>query len=112
MTEWWAVVLVVAAGMVGSLGPIFFKKASALLFRHFYKNVDLIFGFFMYGLSTVLFIPALKGGDLSVLYPIVSLVYIWIAFLSVRFLKEKMNVYKWFGIILIVLGITAIGLGS
>ena len=66
----------------------------------------------MYGISTILFIPALKGGELSVLYPFVALAYIWVSLLSVKFLGEKMNKVKWLGIALIILGVSFIGLGS
>jgi len=62
--------------------------------------------------NTVLFIPALRGGELSVLYPLVALVYVWVSLLSVRFLGEKMNPMKWLGIALILLGVTLIGLGA
>ena len=66
----------------------------------------------LFVIGTMLFIPALRGGDLSILYPFVSLSYIWVALLSVRFLGEKMNKYKWIGIALIILGVSFIGIGS
>ena len=66
----------------------------------------------MYALGTVLFIPALKGGDLSILYPFVALTYIWVSLLSVKFLGEKMNFMKWMGISLIIVGVSFIGIGS
>ena len=69
-------------------------------------------GVALYGVGTVLFIPALRGGDLSVLYPFVSLNYIWVSLLSVRFLGEKMNRLKWLGVALIILGVSFIGIGS
>jgi uncharacterized membrane protein len=37
--------------------------------------------------------------------------YIWISILSVKYLKEKMNAFKWAGIGLIVVGAFLIGLG-
>ena len=112
MTELWAMGLVVLASMFGSLGPIFFKKGSKMPITQFYKNIDLLLGVFMYGISTIIFIPALKGGELSVLYPLVALVYIWTSLLSVKYLHEKMNVYKWSGILIIMIGVGLIGLGS
>ena len=75
------------------------------------KNYNLFAGVALYGAGTVLFIPALKGGDLSVLYPFVALVYIWVSLLSVKFLGEKMNKFKWAGVALIIIGVTFIGLG-
>jgi len=113
--ELWAIGLVIAATLVGSFGPILLKKASAKKLSEFsslIKNYHLFGGVFLYGLGTLLFIPALKGGDLSVLYPFVALSYIWVSLLSVRFLGEKMNLIKWGGITLIILGVSFIGIGS
>ena len=112
-TELWAVSLVVLAGLIGSFGPIFLKKASKnFSFKTSYKNTDLFLGVLFYGIGTILFIPSLKGGDLSILYPLISLVYIWVSILSVKFLNEKITKYKWIGIALIIIGITFLGLGS
>ena len=104
--------LVVLATMIGSVGSLYLKKASNN-FRFSFNgifNFELIFGIFMYFLATLIFITALRKGDLNVLYPITSLSYIWVAFLSVRFLKEKMNRFKWCGIFLIVFGVIIITL--
>jgi len=60
----------------------------------------------------MIFIPALRGGDLSVLYPFVSLSYIWVMLLSIKMLGEKMTKLKWLGILLIISGVSLIGLGS
>ena len=114
-TQLWAIGLVVLGTLVGAFGPILLKKASAKKLssiKSLMANYYLFGGVALYGVSTILFIPALKGGELSVLYPFVALVYIWVSLLSVKFLGEKMNKYKWAGIALIILGVSFIGLGS
>jgi uncharacterized membrane protein len=114
-TELWAIGLVILATILGSFGPIMLKKsARALKFsvKSVIKNKYLIGGLLFYGLGTVAFIPALRGGELSVLYPFVALVYIWVSLLSIKFLKEKMNLCKWVGVLLIIIGVTFIGIGS
>ena len=114
-TQLWAIGLVILATLVGAFGPIFLKKASSnklSSIKSLLANYNLFIGVFLYGLSTILFIPALKGGDLSVLYPFVALVYIWVSLLSVKFLGEKMNKYKWIGIALIIVGVSFIGIGA
>lgn len=114
-TQLWAIGLVILATIVGAFGPILLKKATSHLelnIRSIITNRNLIGGVALYAISTIIFIPALKGGELSVLYPFVATVYIWVTLLSVKFLKEKMNKYKWIGIILIILGVIFIGLGS
>jgi uncharacterized membrane protein len=114
-TELWAIGLVVFACLIGSFGPIFLKKASnkiSLSLKSIIYNRYLIAGLIFYGLSTLLFIPALKGGELSVLYPFVATVYIWVSLLSIKMLNEKMSKFKWLGILLIIIGVSFIGLGS
>ena len=114
-TQLWAIGLVFIVGIVGDLGPIYLKKGSEKInfskFSTIYKNRPLIIGILIYGLSMIIFIPALKGGDLSVLYPFVGLVYVWVSIYSIFMLKEKMNLLKWLGIATIMLGVSFIGLG-
>ncbi|MDP6547623.1 MAG: EamA family transporter [Candidatus Woesearchaeota archaeon] len=113
--ELWAIGLVVLATLIGAFGPILLKKASAKKLSKIsslIRNYHLFGGIFLYALGTVLFIPALKGGDLSILYPFVALAYVWVSLLSVKFLGEKMNSMKWIGILLIILGVSFIGFGS
>ena len=111
----WSVGLVILATLVGAFGPVMLKKASGKKlssFKSLLSNYHLFIGVALYGLGTILFIPALKGGDLSILYPFVALSYVWVSFLSVKFLGEKMNKFKWVGIALIIIGVSFIGLGS
>lgn len=114
-TELWAMGLVLLASLLGSFGPIMLKKASGKLsfkIKDLISNHYLIFGILFYGIGTVLFIPALKGGELSVLYPLVATVYIWVSLWSILFLKERMNKQKWIGVLLIIVGVVFIGLGA
>ena len=114
-TQLWAIGLVVLATLIGAFGPILLKKASAKKLssiKELARNYYLFGGVALYGIGTVLFIPALKGGDLSVLYPFLALMYIWVSLLSVKFLGEEMNKLKWFGIASIIIGVSLIGLGS
>jgi uncharacterized membrane protein len=111
-TELWAVGLVIFASLIGAMGPILLKKGSANFSLNpikLLKNYTLIGGLVLYGLATILFVPALKGGNLSVLYPLVSLSYVWTCLLSIKMLGEKMSTLKWLGIILIIVGVGFIG---
>ncbi len=114
-TQLWAMGLVLLACFLGSFGPIMLKKASGRLsfkMKDIIKNYYLIFGILFYGIGTVLFIPALKGGELSVLYPLVATTYIWVSLWSILFLKERMNKQKWIGVLLVIVGVIFIGLGA
>ena len=111
-TQLWAIGTVAAATLFGALGAIYLKKTSGKLnLRELMKNKNLIIGVLLYGIGTLLFIPSLRGGDLSVIYPIVALTYIWGALLPKKMLGEEMNGMKWTGIVLILLGVSFIGGG-
>ena len=114
-TQLWAVLLVLFATFIGSFSPILIKIGSSKSFSKIsdiIKNYYLWWGIFIFGVSTILFIPALKGGDLTVLYPLVALNYIFVSILSKRILKEEMNKFKWIGVLMIIVGVISIGLGS
>jgi multidrug transporter EmrE-like cation transporter len=114
-TELWAVGLVIFATVIGAFGALFFKLGADRLHRQIrtvMNNWRLFVGVFLYGLSAIFFLIGLKGGELSVLYPVVSLGYVWICLFSIKFLNEKMNLWKWAGIVLILFGVSLIGLGA
>jgi len=114
-TEIWAVVLVLFATIIGAFGSLYFKMGSGKLtldIKKLLKNYQIILGFLLYCISAVFFIIGLRGGELSVLYPLVAIGYIWVCLLSIKFLKEKMNIWKWLGIIFIIVGVSLIGIGS
>lgn len=109
------IILVIFATVLGAFGALLFKIGSrdfSLNLKRLLCSWHLILGCFLYLVSTVPFVLALKFGDLSVLYPFVATSYIWVTFLSLHYLKEKMNNFKWIGIAAIIIGVTLIGLGS
>ena len=78
----------------------------------FFWNTPLLGGLLIYGISALLFILALRGGEVSVLIPVLATNFIWIALLGAFVLGEPMNVMKWFGIIGIVTGVGLVGFGG
>ncbi|HIH42573.1 TPA: EamA family transporter [Candidatus Woesearchaeota archaeon] len=110
-----SIILVLLGCVIGSYGAVMLKRVSAHIrqcIMHPIKYPQLAISLFFYGIGTVLFIIALKNGKLSLLYPLVATTYIWIAFLSIKMLNEKMNFYKWLGIAIIIVGVSFIGFGS
>jgi multidrug transporter EmrE-like cation transporter len=78
-------------------------------------NLHLIGGYALYALMTVVFIFALRDEELSILYPIIALTYVWVAALSVWLFGESMNllelrgILKLLGILIIVAGVGVLG---
>jgi drug/metabolite transporter (DMT)-like permease len=76
------------------------------------SNVPLVFGFAFHACNALLLIFALRGGELSILWPIYALSYVWVALLSSYFFGEHVNVWKVGGIALIILGVALLGRAS
>src|SRR5258708_1125694 len=66
-------------------------------------------GYSLYGVSAVLLVLALRDAELSLLYPVIALTYVWVCLLSVFVLHETMNAFKIAGIAVIVLGVAILG---
>lgn len=77
-----------------------------------FTNAQLFTGYALYGLFTVALIFALRHGELSLLYPVISASYVWVSIISVLVLKEHMNAPKMAGVVLIVLGVGFLGRGN
>ena len=74
-------------------------------------SVPLLAGYCLYGLNTVLMVFALRDGELSILYPIIALTYVWVTILSVIFFHESMNFFKLAGVAVVVAGVAVMGRG-
>ena len=72
-------------------------------------NLSLMAGYVLYGMNTLLLIVALRDGELSMLYPIIALTYVWVTILSYTLLREPPNAFKNIGIAAIVLGVAVLG---
>ena len=75
-------------------------------------NAPLVIGYSLYGISTVLLVLALRDGELSILYPVISLTYVWVTLLSLVWFKESANLYKLLGIAVVVVGVAVLGKGE
>lgn len=74
-------------------------------------NVKLFLGYCLYGVMTFLMAAALKGRELSRLYPIIALTYVWVMILSLFLLPgEHMNFFRSMGIAFIVGGVSVLGM--
>ncbi|MBW2990851.1 EamA family transporter [Candidatus Woesearchaeota archaeon] len=103
-----AIFLVFIGTIIAAFASLYLKKGA----KHFNFNIirqlnnkDLVFGVILFIIVSLLYLYALGMERLSILYPFTSLTYVWVALVSIKFLKEKMNKYKWISIFLIILGI-------
>ena len=109
-----SMLLVFLASVVGSFGAVFLKLGSAHLHGGFWRifNVQLALGVCLYLGSSYFFVLGIRHGELSVLYPMVSLGYIWTLVWSRLFFKEAFTPQKFLGLGMILLGVCFVGMGS
>jgi multidrug transporter EmrE-like cation transporter len=108
-----AVGLMFLCTLLGAAGQILIKHGAAALRGSdplaMLMNVPLMAGYSLYGLMTVLFVFALRDEELSILYPIIALTYVWVALLSKYYFHETLNAFKLVGITIIVVGVGILG---
>ena len=69
-------------------------------------------GYCLYGVFTVLFVYALRNGELSILYPLIALSYVWVTITGVVAFHEMINPLRVTGLVVIVAGVAVLGLGG
>lgn len=110
-----SMMLVAFGSFIGSFGAVFLKSGATRLKRSFaslLRNWQLAAGIFFFLLSSVFFVLGLREGELSVLYPMVSLGYVWTLLWSRLFFGERMTRAKVTGLALILFGVLLVGMGT
>ena len=114
-TKSWAIFLVVICTLFTSVGSLFFKY-SVMNFNFtiigIITNYYLILGLFFYFFGFLLLTWAFKHGEMSVLFPIVSLSFMWVAIASFVFLGEPVNTLRVVGVLFIIGGVVVLGSAS
>ena len=112
-----SVYLIILFTFLAAAAQVLWKYATIALGEHptplaLITNVQLIGGLAIYGIGSVLMIVALQHGELSVLYPLISLNYVWVAIAAVILFNEAMNPAKLAGICVIMAGVAILGKGA
>lgn len=115
-----AVGIVFLQTLVGAVAQILLKNATqqqagdgfADIVYSIFSNPQMFAGYALYGLSALLMIGALKYGELSILYPIIAMTYVWVTILSVAIYSESVSLLKLVGLVSIVSGVAVLGLSS
>lgn len=115
-----SILLVFLCTLIGAAAQVLFKLGSAAmaggsLFQIILRvltSPQLVLGFACYGINTLLLVLALRKGQLSTMYPVISLTYVWVTILSVVIFKEDVNPYKVAGLTIVVAGVAVLGRGE
>ena len=106
-----AILLAFFSALVGSLGQLCFKFGSgsfSLDPRLLITNYSFIAGLALYAVSTIIYMFALRQGQLSIIYPIIATSFIWVTLLSGVNLDEPIYSTHLIGIAFILIGVTII----
>ena len=114
-----ALLMVTSCTIIGAFAQLLIKSGANTLPGHLsfdvasllaiVTNIKVIAGYSLYGINTLLLVLALRHAELSILYPIIALTYVWVSLLSIFVLHENMNWDRAIGIALIVFGVAVIG---
>lgn len=112
-----SIALVILCTVIGAAAQILMRAGADYIdegggIQAILMNWRLLAGYGCLAANTLLLVIALREGQLSVLYPIIALTYVWVAILSPMFFPDTMNAFKVMGIALVVLGVSLIGAGS
>lgn len=106
---------VLGGSFIGSFGALFLKIGAGKLkssLKSVITNWRLALGIAFYLFSSVFFVLGVRKGELSVLYPMVSLGSVWTLFWSKLILGEPLTRPKFIALGLILSGIALLGMGT
>jgi len=115
-----AVLIVVACTLIGAAAQVLIKLGASHLQRTglvataigIFTIPTLFAGYFLYGIFTILLVYALRDAELSILYPVIALSYVWVTLASVLIFHETINLPKALGVAIIVVGVAVLGRGG
>jgi multidrug transporter EmrE-like cation transporter len=116
-----SVILVFCCTLIGAAAQVFFKNganhlASGTSFVEtavgLLTNVELLTALSLYAINTLLLVLALRHSELSLLYPVIAMTYVWVTILSKVVFHEELNVWKLAGIAVIITGVAILGRGN
>lgn len=111
-----SMLLVLLASVLGSFASVLLKAGA----NHLHRDRDRLQraalrlggGVALFGSSSVVYAAAVTKGSLTVLYPIVSMSYVWTLLWGRLFFHEKINRLKVCGVTLILAGVFSIASGA
>jgi len=69
----------------------------------------LLLGFFLFVLSSFIVMFALRRVEMSIMFPLMSVTFVWVSLLSMFILGEAITGLQWTGIGIVVAGVALLG---
>ena len=112
-TPFSSMLLVLFASVIGSIGAVFLKLGAIRLTDLWgILNWRVGAGVALYVGSSFFYGWGIKNGQLSVLFPMVSLSYVWTLLWGRLVFQEQITARKFTGVGIILIGVVLVGLGS
>lgn len=100
---------ILTSSILAGVGQLFWKQASTAQYDFVWRYlIDLHFlaGGFFYFVATLTMMISFRYAEYSLLLPMLSFSYIWVAFLSLLLFEDETFQWSWtFGVFFIILGI-------
>lgn len=113
-----AIVLILVSVVLSACAQIAMKmgastlsaKSDVLLLKmlHYFTNLPIMAGLFLYGISAFIWIAAIEKVQLSYAYPMAALGYVLVAALSYFIFHEPISMMRLAGLGIIVIGVVMI----
>jgi len=110
-----SMLLMVLSSFIGSFGAVLLKSGAGRLHRNLsslFFNYHLAGGVSLYLLSSYFFVLGVRQGELTILYPLVALSYVFTMLWSRLFFGEPFTRAKFIGLAMIVFGIALLVAGN
>ncbi|HLC99123.1 MAG TPA: SMR family transporter [Candidatus Nanoarchaeia archaeon] len=115
-------IIVLASILIGSLGQIALKygmiRTKIVGTREIVKNLFKVFtnfyillGIAIFAASSFVWLYSMTRLDISFMYPLVSIGYLFVTLFAIIFLKERVSLKRWAGLSLIIIGSLLIMVG-
>ena len=106
----YAIMLGLIAAILAALAGFLLKRGAVnIIFKGIF-NKKLILALMIYAVSMICFVIALKLGKLYMIYGLAAINFSLVSILGLIFYKEKRNLRKLLGLVMVVFGIVLLSL--
>ena len=99
------ILTVFAAFLVAFSTTLLKRSVNKLSLSNWCRNRVFLFGVFLYGLGNLLVIFVLRSNEVSVVFPVASVQYVFVAILARHYLGERINLERIFAVLSILVGV-------
>ncbi len=115
MTIYEVIFLTLLAALVSSFAQLMFKRSvkkidSLAHLVGLLRNKGVLLGLLGYFIGFLIYITALSGGALSIVFPIFASSFIFVTLISATVLKERITLIRAAGVLLVFVGITIVAI--